>query len=498
MSQLFTILNDKIIINKLALRYLEGPVTLENTLEVQGGAQVRDNLVVGGKIVADVIEVNQIINKGVGSSGDGTAFVGDDETQINGQGVTWTVGNEQNALVYKPGGRLYTNLHIDLEAGRSYKIDNIEVLTANTLGSGVVRSSLRQVGPLNNLTVTGNAEVGEFFYVDSDTGRIGLNTESPNGMFGLIDNGVELVIGSKNNGVMNIGTYTSHDVAITTDDTARITVKTGGDVHIGNPTTRGAKLVVHGTIQAENVISETKIERTDSMRFLATDGSIYNIGLSWLGSGSPKHFKLLSDQDRLFSTEIIDVAKDKYFAIDNILVLSGSSLGDGITNSKLTSVGTLTQLSVAGTTLLQGEVTAKNIKGSSITLGESSQNTVISERGLTSSLSLDLVVGTQNVFYADSNNITIGSQDNRRRVIRANGTLAINVNNPDQDLSLAVDGNIGFAGRKFITGSAAPLGGNYSKGDICWNNEPQVGGHVGWVCIDSGAPGMWARFGMIG
>lgn len=498
MSQLFTILDDKIVINKLALRFLEGPVTFNNALDLQGGATIRDNLVVGGRIVADVIEVNQVINKGLGGTGDSTHFVAEDESQLNGQGVTWTNGDEQSTLVYRPGNRLYTNLHLDLEHGRAYKIDNIEVLTGNALGSGIVRSSLRQVGPLNNLTVSGNAEVGEFFYVDSDTGRIGVGTESPNGMFGLVDNGIDFVIGSKVNGTINVGTYTNHDLAFTTDDTPRITVKTGGDVHVGSPTSRNAKLFVHGTIHAENIVSETKVERTDSVKFIATDGSIYGVGLNWVGSGSPKQFKLLSDPDRLWSTESIEVAQNRYYAINGQKVLAETELGSSVTRSSLTSVGNLEGLTVAGDALLQGVVTARTIKTSNVAFGEGSQTVTVSERGLATSLSLDITVGSQNVLYADSNNITIGTRENTRKQIRAYGTLSVNVNNPDPDLSLAVDGNIGFAGRKFITGSSAPLGGNYTVGDICWHNEPQIGGNVGWICVVAGTPGMWAKFGMIG
>ena len=303
MSQLFTILDDKIVINKALLRYVEGPTSLTGSLEILGGASIQDNLIVKGRIVADVIEVNQVINKGLGGgSGDTTNFRAESEESLNGQGVTWNVGDTENTLVYRPGNRLYTNLHLDLERGRAYKIDNIEVLTGNALGSSISRSSLRQLGPLNNLIVNGNVEIGQFVYIDSDTGRVGFGTESPNGSFSIVDNGAEFVIASPTTGTVNIGTYTNHDVAITTDNIARVTVKTGGDVHVGNITSRGAKLVVHGTIQAENIVTETKIERTDSVKFLATDGTVFGIGLQWVGSGSPKQLILRPDPDRLWSS----------------------------------------------------------------------------------------------------------------------------------------------------------------------------------------------------
>jgi len=498
MSQLFTILDDKIVINKALLRYVEGPTSLTGSLEIIGSASVNDNLIVRGKIIADVIEANQIINKGLGGgSGDTTNFRADTEESLNGQGVTWNVGDTESTLVYRPGNRLYTNLHLDLERGRAYKIDNIEVLTNNTLGSSISRSSLRQLGPLNNLIVNGNVEIGQFVYIDSDTGRVGFGTESPNGSFAILDNGAEFVIGSPNTGTVNIGTHSNHDVAITTDNIARVTVKTGGDVHVGNVTSRGAKLVVHGTIQAENIVTETKIERTDSVKFLATDGSVFGIGLQWAGSGSPKQFILRPDPDRLWSSEHIELAAQRSLMINNNRVLDQTTLGVTVTDSSLTSVGNLTSLTVNGASTL-GNVTAQSVQATEINFGEGSQLVKVNDRGISTSLSFDLTVGEQNIIYADSGSITIGSSENTRRPIRAFGTLSVNVNNPDPELQFAVAGNIGFAGRKFITGASAPEQGTYNIGDICWSNTPQIGGHVGWICCSAGSPGMWFKFGMIG
>jgi hypothetical protein len=498
MSQLFTILDDKIVINKLAIFHLEGAVKHSGSLSISQGVSIEQNLVVQGRIVADVIEVNQIINKGLGGgSGDTTNFRAESEETLNGQGVTWNVGDTESTLVYRPGNRLYTNLHLDLERGRAYKIDNIEVLTENTLGSSISRSSLRQLGPLNNLIVNGNVEIGQFVYVDSDTGRVGFGTENPNGSFSIVDNGAEFVIASPNVGTVNIGTYSNHDVAITTDNITRVTVKTGGDVHIGNNTSRGAKLVVHGTIQADNIITETKLERTDSVKFLATDGSVFGIGLQWVGSGSPKQLILRPNPDRIWSSEHIELATNRSLMINDQVVLNSTTLGASITESSLTSLGNLSSITVSGNTALLGSTSAQSIHANEINFGEGSQLVKVNDRGLSASLSFNLLVGEQNVIYADSGSVTIGSSENTRRQIRTFGTLSVNVNNPDPELQFAVAGNIGFAGRKFITGTSAPEQGNYAVGDICWNNAPQIGGHVGWICCSAGAPGMWFKFGMI-
>ena len=36
------------------------------------------------------------------------------------------------------------------------------------------------------------------------------------------------------------------------------------------------------------------------------------------------------------------------------------------------------------------------------------------------------------------------------------------------------------------------------KGDIIWNIQPRMNSYVGWVCIQTGAPGLWSPFGKIG
>ena len=37
----------------------------------------------------------------------------------------------------------------------------------------------------------------------------------------------------------------------------------------------------------------------------------------------------------------------------------------------------------------------------------------------------------------------------------------------------------------------------YEKGDIIWNSNPAPSGFIGFVCIESGTPGVWKSFGAI-
>ena len=69
------------------------------------------------------------------------------------------------------------------------------------------------------------------------------------------------------------------------------------------------------------------------------------------------------------------------------------------------------------------------------------------------------------------------------------------VKNPTEQLEVA--GNIRFGNRLFTQGNGSPDSGNHQKGDIVWNTDPKPQSYIGWVCIQSGNPGLWAPFGLI-
>ena len=55
-----------------------------------------------------------------------------------------------------------------------------------------------------------------------------------------------------------------------------------------------------------------------------------------------------------------------------------------------------------------------------------------------------------------------------------------------------------LGGRKQALRSAPPPTGTYAASDTVWNNTPNVGSPIGWVCSASGTPGTWQAFGQIG
>jgi hypothetical protein len=75
--------------------------------------------------------------------------------------------------------------------------------------------------------------------------------------------------------------------------------------------------------------------------------------------------------------------------------------------------------------------------------------------------------------------------------------MGVNVGTPDPRTNLHVGGAIKFNDTLHLKGTRTPEGGSFKQGDIVWNSEPQQRQFIGWVCIQSGTPGIWAAFGEI-
>jgi cytoskeletal protein CcmA (bactofilin family) len=486
MSQLFSIQDDKIVINKLDLTSLEGNVThtgslvLNGTETINGDVTVTGDVTVQRKLIVDVIQANQIINNNLTNNGaaGSTKFLASTEAELNGQGIAWGTLNIETQLAYRTGGRLWTNMNFDLAPGNTYQINNLDILTFNTLGSSVVKSSLRQLAPLNNLTVVGDTNLGDVLVVASDTSRVGINTENPNATFSVVSDNVEVILGSFN-GAAAIGSFTNNDLVIVSDNIPRITVR-AGETHIGAKNQTATNLYVHGTVYANEVITNTKT--TSNLEFNNID-----TGLVWTDSRSNK--QLLMTSSALWSTEDINLSGEKSYKINDHLVLSETTLGSGITSSNLSVLGTLDNLTVSGSSNL-ATVTAQSIHTTELTVNAINLSSINSD-------SLSVNVNNTTALEINNNAISIGNVQTSARPVKVFGNLSINVNTPDPTLALQVAGNIGFAGRKFITADASPANGSFNKGDTCWNTEPTIGGYMGWVCIVAGTPGQWSPFGLI-
>ena len=84
------------------------------------------------------------------------------------------------------------------------------VINENGLASSVITSNLRKVGNLQDLTVLGAAKFNETMFV-GNSGRVGVNTESPRGALTICDQDSEVTFVRSNKRTMFIGTTNSNN-----------------------------------------------------------------------------------------------------------------------------------------------------------------------------------------------------------------------------------------------------------------------------------------------
>jgi hypothetical protein len=112
-------------------------------------------------------------------------------------------------------------------------------------------------------------------------------------------------------------------------------------------------LSVFGEITAEKlhvkeITSDVRNERTSPLEFKGEDSICYGQGLLWTGGSYTKQLILRDKPDRFWSSENIDLHRDKSYFINGLPVLDETSLGKSIVSSNLKTVGKLKELEVNG------------------------------------------------------------------------------------------------------------------------------------------------------
>jgi len=250
------------------------------------------------------------------------------------------------------------------------------------------------------------------------------------------------------------------------------------------------------------------------LSFLRFNGDIEGKGLIWSGNGYTKQLVWNPNPERFFSSETIDLAKDKYFSINGIKVISDTELGASITKSSLREVGKLKGLIVDGS-LSVNQYLYYNSTSDRLGLGTEEPNAALSicddgveivlgskeniaSIGSYNSVDLELVTdNTTRLTIGAGGNIDLGNRNNGPIKVSVHGSLGVNVGTIDPRSDLPVSGAIKFNDTLHLKGIAPPDGGNFKLGDIVWNSEPRQRSFIGWVCIQSGNPGVWAQFGEI-
>lgn len=267
-------------------------------------------------------------------------------------------------------------------------------------------------------------------------------------------------------------------------------------------------------LEVKEIKADIKLEKNVPVTF--GGDTVYGMGLLWTGLGNTKQFVLSSNPDRFFSSESIDLDKNKSFSINNIKVLDEKELGPTVVKSNLREVGRLKGLIVDGglsvNNYLYFNPTADRLgigtdePNAALAVAEEGVEVLLGSRdgnrgivGTFASYGLDIVTDNiGRILISAGGNIFLGNPKAAPVQVNVHGKLAVRVNSPDPEVDLHVNGPIKFNGHIQKYDRAAPTVGSYNPGDIVWNTEPRINSYVGWVCVQAGTPGLWEPFGKIG
>jgi hypothetical protein len=327
----------------------------------------------------------------------------------------------------------------DINTSTDYNINGVRVLSSSALGEGIFDSSLTSVGTLTSLDIDGDLTVNDaLLVVDSTNNRVGINITNPsydmdvvgdiNFTGDIYSNGVlfagdslwiqtgndayigvtgDVAIGTTNiTQKLNIhndsNSYTvlhvtngnttdsisngldvgldsvadgliwlreDNDIKIATNSTERVRITNTGNVGIGTDTPSGT-LDVNGTTILRGSVF------TDSLNF-NIDYSSGHVGINQTVNAS---YTLAVNGD-------INIGILDEYLINGTSVLNSTTLGSGIINSSLTSVGTLSSLDVSGdfavnTDTLYVDTTNDIVLINKTTQGDSNSNFEVSGTSL--------------------------------------------------------------------------------------------------------------------
>ena len=247
---------------------ISGPATI--TLDPAGVGDNTGKVVIAGDFQVDgtTTTVNSTtmtvddknLELGTGAANDAAA---------NGGGITIVSGEGNKTFNFEAtGDNLGSSENLNIASGKVYKVNNVETLSATTLGANVVNSSLTNVGTLTGLSVNGTASVtGQITAGDlrnSDDGLIPLvGVQTASGHSGLVTafkfrgSGLDNFIVS--DGVADViltgvaaTTYTSRQTHTATQGQTTFTVSAGYSAGFIDVYQNGVRLINGTDYAAEN------------------------------------------------------------------------------------------------------------------------------------------------------------------------------------------------------------------------------------------------------
>lgn len=268
-------------------------------------------------------------------AGDGgtsqTVTLGDTLTISGGTGLTST-GSATDTITL--------NLDNTSVTGGSYG-------NANTVATFTVDAQGRLTAAGNSAISITNSQISNWQEAVEDTASTMITAATHSGIsVSYTDNNSSAgTLAFTNTGVTSV-TGTANEVNVSGTGsgpwTGAVTIGLPDDVTIANTLTVTGDLVVNGNTTTLNTATLTVEDKNIVLANVdtPTDTTADGAGISVLGA-STKTFNWVDATDAWTSSENLDLLAGKVFQINGTSVLSNTTLGSGVINSSLTSVGTI-------------------------------------------------------------------------------------------------------------------------------------------------------------
>jgi hypothetical protein len=178
-----------------------------------------------------------------------------------GKGVIWSGnGITKQFVLNRDPDRFFSSENIDLDKNHHFSIGNNLVLSGKELGSSVVKSNLQTVGRLKELDVDGSVSINQYLFYNAITDRLGLGIEEPNSAFSVAEDGVEVMLGTRNHSRGIVGTYASNHFDIVAGNTTWISVSPSGNIMLGNTNHAPIQLSVNGSLAIKVAVPDSNVD----------------------------------------------------------------------------------------------------------------------------------------------------------------------------------------------------------------------------------------------
>ncbi len=325
-----------------------------------------------------------------------------------------------------------------INVSSAYRINNIDVLTENTLESGITQSSLQTLGTLTELTVGGDSTFNGQSLFDNDVvinGDLQVNgtvTETNSVQATVTENFIKLANDNISD-VADTGIYNLYNNGVTrfagyardASDNGRFkffqntTEQPTTTVNFNNPSLEYAD-VLFRDVEAESIN--------------ITDGNITTLLTDAIGVANPSP---------VFPIDVVgDVNVDSAYRVDGTIVLTDTTLGSGIVNSSLETVGSLISLDVIGDTTIGTD---------SLNVDTSTNRVAINKSVPTSFLDVSGDINSDDVYKI--NGVEILSENKL-----ADSVTESNIQTIGTLSSLTVGGDVNLADTLYVDSSAEQVG----------------------------------------